>query len=53
MTENLIEGGMILIATVVSLAVGFTLFRNAKAHERSAQALGAKIERAGINLRQG
>jgi hypothetical protein len=53
MTETLIEGGMLIIAALISLAVGFTLFRNAKAHERSVQTLDAKIERAGINLRQG
>jgi hypothetical protein len=51
MIENLVEGGVFIIVTLVSLAVAFTLFRNAKAHERSVQALDAKIERAGINLR--
>ena len=53
MTENLIEGGMIIIAALVSLAVVVKLFRNAKAHERSTQTLDAQIERAGINLKQG
>lgn len=53
MTETWVEGGMLIIMTLISLAVGFALLRNARAHKRSAQSLDAKIARAGINLRQG
>ena len=50
MTQTFIEGGMTVLMVLISIAVGFALFRNARAHERSVQALDAKIKRAGINL---
>jgi hypothetical protein len=53
MTETWVEGGMLIIMTLISLAVGYALLRNARAHERSAHKLDAKIARAGINLRRG
>ncbi len=51
MIETLIEGGMIIIAALISLGVGIRLFRNAKAHERSAKTLDKEIERAAIHFR--
>lgn len=50
--DTIIEVGVFIVATLISLGVGIGLFRNARAHERSAHTLDAKIERA-INLRQG
>jgi hypothetical protein len=52
MTETWIEAGMTTIMVLISIVVGFALFRNAKAHERSVQDLDAKIKRAGINLKR-
>jgi hypothetical protein len=49
--DTMIEVGMFIITTLVSLGVGIGLFLNARAHERSVQALAAKIKQAGITLR--
>jgi hypothetical protein len=48
---TIIEVGVFIVANLVSLGVGILLFRNARAHERSAHTLDRQIERA-INLRQ-
>jgi len=46
MIERLIEVSVFIIATLISLWVGVRLRHEAKAHERTAQALGEKIARA-------
>jgi len=50
--DTVIEVGVFIVVNLVSLGVAIGLFLNARAHKRSVQALDARIERAGINLRQ-
>jgi hypothetical protein len=51
--DTMIEVGVFIVANLISLGVAIGLFLNAGAHERSAPSLDAKIERAGLHLRQG
>jgi hypothetical protein len=48
--SGLIQMGLMFIMVAISLAVGIKLGHNAKAHEKAAQTLDKKIERA--NLRR-
>lgn len=49
--DTIIEVGVFIVATLISLGVGIGLFRNARAHERSAHILDAKIQQA-LNYRR-
>ena len=51
--DTMIEVGVFIVANLISLGVAIGLFLNARAHERSAHSLDAKIERAGLHPRQG
>ena len=51
--EKMIEVGLFIVMNLISLGVAIGLFLNARAHERSVHSLDAKIEEAGLHLRQG
>jgi hypothetical protein len=51
--EKMIEVGVFIVANLISVGVGIVLFLNVRAHKRSVHSLDAKIERAGLHLRQG
>jgi hypothetical protein len=51
--DTVIELGVFIVANLISLGVAIALLVNARAHERSAHSLDAKMERAGLNLKQG